>query len=104
MSVENLSRVSAMLPPPLLTAAAQPESRGIFPTVLRVLKFKIGVSSKSLVTQPSVVFGGKKALAYIWLPGKYSVGRKASSPPLIYSISLLLHAFKYWMDVDMTPR
>lgn len=71
----------------LLVYAAQPESSSIFATVPHVLKFKIEVSSKTRVEQRSMIFlGEKKSCFHIWLPGKYSVGRKASSSPHIFNL------------------
>lgn len=49
-------------------------------TVLQVLKFKIEVSSKTCRTTNCDLGVKKEAVSSIWLPGKYSVGRKTSSP------------------------
>lgn len=90
---------------PLLVYAAQPESSTIFATVLQVLKFKIQIALKTLVEQPSMISGGGgKSLAFISGYQANTLLEERLPPPLIYLIYLLLCAFKYWMDVDTTPR
>lgn len=86
--------------PPTVCGSARAAHLELF---LQVLKFKIEVSSKTCRTTNCDLGLKKEAVSSIWLPGKYSVER-LPPPPLIYLISLLLRAFKYWMDVDMTPR
>lgn len=75
------SRASAVFlwdfPPPTACGSARAAHLELF---LQVLKFKIEVSSKTCRTANCDLGVKKEAVSSIWLPGKYSVERKTSSP------------------------